>query len=305
MAKSLGQIHTVNKTFQYPVTGGAGSKNLLDLSGELSNQLQTMVRQGNYFKIVGIDMTVEEQGGTGGGGSVSGELRYLAPTRGRCEAYKAAYHAVRRGMENQGINIRGNRNYDFRVPIDDIAQYANGADIYNLATVDGTNGLDLIGSSAASGDGVFAVYNSNIQPSQTGTAVAFSVGFGQPGTAIGSATDFVLNEGQIFDPSMTRTASLNVESIPFQLAYAPTNVSGDDPSVWTMEWRPDPALYLAVMTGQFEVYIEEIDGDGGATDLNVHMAVHVSGWKSIMGNPDRKRRSSKKKSTSKKKVAKK
>lgn len=297
MAKSLGQIHTVNKTFLYNVAAGAGTKNLLDLPGELSSQLQTMVRQGQFFKVVGIDMSVEEQGGSGGGGQISGELRYLAPTRGRCEAYKNAYHAVRRGMENQGINVRGNRNYDFRVPIDDIANYANGADIFNLATVDGTNGLDLIGSTAASGDGVFAVYNSNVQPSQTGTAVDFSVGFGQPGTAIGSATDFVLNEGQIFDGSLTRTASLELEAIPFQLTFTP----GSDSTVWMMEWRPDPALYLAVMTGQFEVYVEEIDGDTEANDLNIHMAVHVSGWKSIMGNPDKKRRKSRRKTRGRKK----
>jgi hypothetical protein len=50
------------------------------------------------------------------------------------------------------------------------------------------------------------------------------------------------------------------------------------------------------MCGMFEVYIEEIDGDNGATDLNINMAIHVSGWKSIMGNPDKKRRSSRKKS---------
>lgn len=284
MAKSLGQIHTVNKTFTYN-QNDAGAKNLLDLAGELSNQLQTMVRQGNYFKVVGIDMSVEEQGGSGGGGQVSGELRYYAPTRGRCEAYKNAYHAVRKGMELQGVNIRGNRNYDFRVPIDKIGDYANGSSFLNQATIDGTNGLSLTGA-AQNNDDIFGVYNRNIQPSQT-AAVDFDPGFGLPGGASPTPVDFVLNEGEIFDPSMQRSASTDLESIPFQLTFTP----GSDSTVWMMEWRPDPALYLAVMTGQFEVYVEEIDTDTEATDLNIHMAVHVSGWKSIMGSPGKKRSS--------------
>lgn len=290
MAKSLGQIHTVNQTKTVPVATGAGTKYLTDIPGELSAQLQTMVRQGNFFKVVGIDLTVEEQGGSGGGGSISGELRYYAPTRGRCEAYKNAYRAVRHGMELQGINVRGNRNYDFRVPIDDINEYEDGAYFFNQATIDGTNGLSLTGASSLTDD-IFGTYNANIQPQQTAT-VAFNQGFGLPGSP-GTPTDFVLNEGEIFDGSLIRQAQVVPESIPFQLTYAPTAVAGDNPSVWTMEWRPDPALYLAVLCGMFEVYIEEIDGDNGATDLNIHMAIHVSGWKSIMGNPDKKRRSRK------------
>jgi len=293
MPKSLGQIHTVNRTLTTSVSSGAGTKYLVDLAGELSSQLQTMVRQGNYFKVVGIDMSVEEEGGSGGGGQISGELRYYAPTRGRCEAYKNAFHAVRKGMELQGINIRGNRNYDFRVPIDKISDYEDGGAFFNQATIDGTNGLSLTGA-ASSTDDIFLTYNTNIQPRQTAT-VAFSSGFGLPGAA-GTTTDFVLNEGEIFDGSLVRQAQTELESIPFQLTYTP----GSDSTVWMMEWRPDPALYLAVMCGMFEVYIEELDGDEGASDLNIHLAVHVSGWKSIMGNPNKKRRSSKRKSTSKK-----
>ncbi len=300
MAKSLGQIHTVNQIKTVPVATGAGTKYLTCLSSELSRQLQTMVRQGNYFKVVGIDLTVEEQGGSGGGGSITGELRYYAPTRGRCQAYKNAYRAVMEGMKLQGINVRGNRNYDFRVPITKIGDYVDGAAFLNQATIDGTNGLSLTGATSSSDD-IFANYNANIQPRQT-AAVAFTSGFGLPG-APGTPTDYVLNEGEIFDGSMVRQAQTELESIPFQLTYNPTAVAGDNASVWTIEWRPDPALYLAVMCGLFEVYIEEIDGDNGATDLNINMAIHVSGWKSIMGNPDKKRRSRRK--TSKRKGAKK
>ena len=283
MAKSLGQIHTVNRTLTTSVNTGAGTKYLVDLAGELSAQLQTMVRQGQFFKVVGIDMSVEEEGGSGGGGQVSGELRYYAPIRGRCEAYKNAFRAVRKGMELQGINIRGNRNYDFRVPIDKISDYEDGGAFYNQATIDGSNGLSLTGAGSLT-DNIFGTYNANIQPAQT-AVVSFNTGFGLPGDA-GTTTDFVLNEGEVFDPSLTRQAQTELETIPFQMTYTP----GSDSTVWMMEWRPDPALYLAVMCGMFEVYIEELDGDEGASDLNIHLAIHVSGWKSIMGNPDKKKR---------------
>jgi hypothetical protein len=61
-----------------------------------------------------------------------------------------------------------------------------------------------------------------------------------------------------------------------------------------MQWRPDPALFLAVMCGQLQCVVEEVNFDGGATALELNIAVMVSGWKSIMGSPDRKRKSSKK-----------
>ena len=56
------------------------------------------------------------------------------------------------------------------------------------------------------------------------------------------------------------------------------------------QWRPDPALYLAVMCGAFDIIFNEVDVTG-ATEVDLEINVMVAGWKSIMGNPDRKRRS--------------
>lgn len=292
MAKSLGQIHTANFIVPAVVTNSGPRTNahLIDLAGELSNQLQTMVRQGNFFKVVGIDAKVSDLSGAVTSGVVSGSLNYYAPTRGRCEAYKNAYRAVRKGMELQGINVRGNRNYDFRVPLTPFSNYTNSAAFLNAATIDNTNELSLTGAAAITDD-IYGVYNENIQPAQT-AAVNFTQGFGLPG-APGGPTDFVLQEGQIFDPSLVRSASTSMESIPFQLAYNSVNTA------YEMEWRPDPALYLAVMCGMFEVVFDQVDDPAGA-GLTVSFAIHVSGWKSIMGNPDKKksRRKSSKKMTS-------
>jgi len=287
MAKSLGQIHTANVAQQ---VSNVGDKVLIDLPGILTNQLQTMVRQGQYFKVVGIDMTCSDLVGAQGEVAVAGVLRYYAPTRGRCAAYKNAYHAVRKGMELQGINIRGNRHYDFRVPMGLTTGYLNGASFLNQATIDGTNMLTLDATAGSVTDEVFTVYNSNIQPEQTAT-VAFSTGFGLPGGA-GTTTDFVLNEGEYYEGSMTPFAEIVSEEIPFSISFGQDGAQGLS-STMPLQWRPDPALYLAVLTGQIEIDVQDINDSVPGTFVQLEVAVHVAGWKSIMGTHGKKRTSRK------------
>ncbi len=86
------------------------------------------------------------------------------------------------------------------------------------------------------------------------------------------------------------TANVNWEYIPFTLTWTPDTT--DLTTVW--QWRPDPALFLAVMTGQFQVYVEEVNLDGTAPGLELNMAFMVSGWKSIMGDPSKKKSRSRK-----------
>lgn len=299
MAKELGQIHTVNYN---ETVAAVGNKFLVDLPGQLTNQLQRMVRQGQYFKVVGIDMTCRDLVGIQGEVAVSGSINYYAPTEGRCNAYKNAYRAVRHGMELQGINIRGNRHYDFRVPISVTSGFTNGADFLNQATIDGTNQLTLDDSSASTTDEVFNTYNLNIQPAQT-TGVAFNSGFGLPGAA-GTTTDYVLNEGEYHEGSREPFAEMDKESIPFSISFGTDSTPGAaTSSIMMFQWRPDPALYLAVLTGQFEVVIDDINDSIPGTSVNIEMAIHVSGWKSIMGSKNKKsrRRSSKRSTRGKKK----
>lgn len=303
MPKSLGQIHTANIS---QTVSAAGNKVLVDLPGILTNQLQHMVRQGQYFKIVGIDMTCQDLVGVQGEVAVSGVLRYYAPTKGRCEAYKAAYRAVRRGMSNQGINVRGNKHYDFRVPIVLPSTTLNGAinSFKNEATIDGTAGLTLDDSAASAKNRVFSNYNGNIQPAQT-AGVAFSSGFGPAGFTV-AGTDFVLNEGEYYEGSSVPFAEIQREEIPFAISFGQDAAQGLS-STMTMQWRPDPALYLAVLTGQFEVEILDINDSVPGTSVNLEMAFHVAGWKSIMGSGKRRssKRASSKTTTTTKKVMKK
>ena len=280
MAKELGQIHSINQQFAIPVglPWVATVAGEIDIPFELSEQLSRTVRQGNFFKIVGIDMTLSEIGGSGGGGSVNGFLRYYAPTKGRCSAYRDAFKAMRDVMKLQGINTRDNPLYDFRVGFNE-----GSAGFRNQATLDGTNGLCFYKPSAPK-QSVFEVHNEGVQPTYTGSASdLFETGFD---TIIQSGlvtTDFVLNDAVMYTGNH-ETAATEWETIPFQLSYAP----GSDDVSFTLQWRPDPALYLAVMGGLFQVYIDEASTNGSATQLKLDVKVMCSGWKSIMGNPDKK-----------------
>ncbi len=283
MAKSLGQIHTTSATYTF---AAAGERNLHDTQAILCDQLQHMVRQGQYYKIVGIDMSLADIGDPqSGGAAVSGRIRYYAPTRGRCEAYKGAFRAVMSAMKDQGINVRGNNQYDFRVPLSALTSFQNGTDFVNAASISGTGAatLTLDNSAATAAHRVFDVYNAGVLPQQTATP-DFPSGYG----IYGSTSDFVVAEGNLWNGSEHPLANGDLEEIPFQLNYDST---GDPNSVTaTFMWRPDPALYLAVLTGQFDIIVDNLETHGDWTNVDIRLSVHVAGWKSIMGNPDKKRR---------------
>ncbi len=285
--KELGMIHTAN--IEVPVSASGDNLNL-DPAGVLTEQLQRMVRHGNFFKVVGIDIGVDTQG-TVGGGQVSGELRYFAPTRGRCQAFRDAFKAMADVMKLQGISMRDNRLYDFRVPLtpdtdNELASRATlngGSNPWNglFLTISGTS------TAADTGQGVFEIHNRSVEPQYEGTAGdLYQPGFDTLLQSNLTGTDFIINDAVPFTGN-SDYAYKTMESIPFNISWTP-----DSTDIATMfQWRPDPALYLAVMTGQFELYVEELNLDETAPGLNLQVAVHIAGWKSIMGNPDKKRRS--------------
>ncbi len=288
MAKELGQIHTVN----YRVSRVAAKDEvaILDMSGELSKQLQHLVRQGNYFKVVGIDMTVTDADADAtGGGQISGNLEYWSPTRGRCAAYRGAFAAMRNAMKLQGISMTTNPQYDFRVSWkQETSLEVNGqVPLGNRATLDGTNDLVFYGGTGAS-DEVFTVHNASVTPATTGVP-DFQTGFNTMGVQ-STPTDFVRDEQDLGYSGNPEFANPNAEVIPYQLSYTP----GSTDISTTLQWRPDPALYVAMAFGQMRLLVDEIDLDDGVTALNLDIAIHIAGWKSVMGDPDKPKRLSKK-----------
>ena len=277
-SKELGMLHSVN--FSQNLIDGDSDTYNHDLAGQLTEQLQRMIRQGQYFKIAGIDMGLSVAGSSttdNVSGTVTGRLRYFAPTKGRCAAYRAAFKAMAEAMKVQGITMRNNMFYDFRVPLRDTSLYANTVPFANGATF---NGVDEVAMVKTAPNGVFSVHNEGVQPVQT--SATFSEGFGVFGNA---GNDFVLNEATQGYQGNEMIADDEFEEIPFQLSVDQGSTQGNS-STLTWQWRPDPALYLAVMAGQFELQIDDtqIEGVGGALALLVTYS--IAGWKSIMGNPD-------------------
>lgn len=283
MAKSLGMIHTVNVVS--PLNSeDQGQLRPVDLSLGLTSQLSRNIRQGQYFKLVGIDANIqalEDGTDTPEGGSVTGRLLYFAPTRGRCMAYRNAFRAVSSAMKDQGINRKADSMYDFRVAMRPNDSY-EPAGIYtfpNQATLDGEEGLVMIDGSSQIYN-IFQVHNSNVSPQQTVQPTPIPFG------TYGNTTDFTLNDTALYRGTAD-FATLTPEEIPFTIAW------DNDSEEYSLlfQWRPDPALYLSIMCGLIDVQFDNIEILGDTDVLNIQWAFHISGWKSIMGNPDKKKRS--------------
>lgn len=302
MAKGLGQIHTVSHEWDninYPLA--AQNRFLVDLPGQLTSQLQHMVRMMSSFKVVGIDMAYGPiVNSTGISCSMSGQLKYYAPTVGRVKALQAAYKTVRDMMHMSGVNPSNAITYDFRPPLSDPAGYSNGSEFFNQASIEDNGLASCLHNGPAGSSNIFSIYTQGILPRQSyGVPPNFQVGYAIGLRSNATSADWTLNEGVLLD-SLVPTASHVLEMIPFELSYsAPDQVGGitQIPDATTFQWRPDPALYLSILTGQIQIEIEESSafdeaGVSAMDETQLDIAVHVAGWKSILGS-GKKRRSKK------------
>jgi len=287
MPKSLGQIHSVNLKALVN-DDSEGNRYLFDCSKELTQQLGHMVRSGNAFKMVGCDIGIDPTvlPALQGAGSVSGVLRYFAPTKGRVQAWNAGFKAVKNAMKIQGISNRGNSQYDFRVPLQSRTLYENGDAFVNCASQKGDEFSDIVLKTAITPFpydeiSLFGIHNEQLLPQQTAIP-AFSTGLSMMFNegATGDASDYVSNEGILWN-GIKNEASLEFEEIPFQLAYD----GGETTLTW--QFRPDPALYISVMLGQFEVEMEEVNGE---SPIYLNFNFMFSGWKSLTGGTRRGRK---------------
>lgn len=289
MAKSLGQIHTTKFNYEAPATYiGVNNAHLCDVAGKLTQQFNRQIRHMANYKIVGVDLVVQLPETTAGLDAdrvvMKGRLRYFQPTKGRCDAMRTAYQQLREEMKSRGIDPKDNKGYDFRVLPRAESNYASniGYDteaLTNNSTLNGVTALAMTDNTAAQFE-VFDSHNLNVRPQITAGTATFAEGLQtQIGTVVG-ATDFVLNDGEISEgnPNFADTA---MEEIPFELAYDSTARR-----VTQFNWRPDPALYLSVLTGQMEIVIDECTADGASLPdqdgYEIDCAIHVAGWKSIV-----------------------
>ncbi len=306
MPKSLGQIHTVSHEFaNVDYSLSSGNKLLIDLPGQLTVQLQHMVRMMSSFKVVGIDMTIGPVlGASSLTASMSGQVQYYQPTKGRVEACQMAYDSVRRMMKLSGVKPHNAINYDFRPIIRDPADFENEDDIFNVASIEDNGLASCLASGPALSSNIFGIWNQGIQPRHT---LGINQWNPEEGFAIGlrsnvASADWTLNEGVYLQAVSAPTADETLESIPFELSYSPPDTVGGinmNANAVEFEWRPDPALYLSVLTGQLIIDIESFtavndEGVADPDDAQLDIAVHVAGWKSILGSNKKRRRSKRK-----------
>lgn len=299
MPKSLGMIHNVeaSHTITSPPGGGdAGSSNhLIDLAGSLTAQLQHMVRGGgNSFKCTGIDIAVDWDETTGADPYdfvVDGTLAYYSPTRGRCDAIRHAWDATRKAMALQGVDYHSNKNYDFRPLI--APGLTNAADFGNQASLEVVGGVLsplYLNDAGGATNGVFEVWNESVQPAQA-LPPTFTEGWNVMQQIV--PQDYVLNEKKYLDAGGAAFASEDYDTIPFQLSYAAeTGIVSS-----TFQFRPDPALYQSILTGQIILFVDNavFTNVAGANTPSVKLLLtfYVAGWKSIMGGRRRRKHRSK------------
>ena len=139
---------------------------------------------------------------------------------------------------------------------------------------------------------MFKQYNVGIVPTEGAVSGNdFNAGLRTQLGTIVSQTDFVLNEGLIQEGN-SDLADIEMEVIPFTLSYDST-----DFRTTSLQWRPDPALYVSVLGGFVEIIIDEVTAEGatgvGKIDgVEMDISLHWAGWKSIVQPP--KSRSSRK-----------
>lgn len=297
MPKSLGQIHTTEFNYEVPSTEiGTDKAFLCDGSAALSTQFNRNIRMMSIYKLVGADLVVQMPDGAAPVGSTSdrmivkGRMRYFQPTRGRCQALRDAYGQFRTMAKAQGVNPGKNKLFDFRVLPRPLNQYPVNAlftknEIYNTSTLDGASELCMTGG--PTGVSVFDSYNEGVNPKDA-TVTTGDFASGLDTWQSGTQTDFVLNEGTI-QSGNPNIADLELEEIPFELAYDSTARR-----VHTLNWRPDPALYLGILGGFVEIVLDEITAAGSGTvieGIEMDISLHWAGWKSIVSVPKKRSRS--------------
>ena len=289
MAKSLGQIHTTSFNYEVGTLAiGTDQAFLCDGSAALSKQFNRNIRMMSIYKLVGADLVVQLPDAIVYGSDrviVKGRMRYVQPTKGRCQALRDAYNQFRTMAKAQGVNPSKNKLFDFRIVPRPLSNYDINAlttenSILNNSTLDGVEELVMTGGQT--GVSVFDSYNEGVRPTDvTVTNADFASGLDT--WQSGTQTDFVLNEGTI-QSGNANIADLDFEEIPFELAYDSTARR-----VHTLNWRPDPALFIGVLGGFVEIVLDEITADGATgpavNGVEMDISLHWAGWKSIVSPP--------------------
>lgn len=287
-----GMVHTLSYNWDAAEQGQYGN---FDFSERLTETFQQMVRQGNIFKLVGIDIavlpdsTATDQIEAG----AAGVLTFCTPTLGRCQAWRSAFYATQKWRKIQGVPH--NYNYDFRLGFDAAAE-AQSKDYFGFPTSNQAwleyyadddseatyQGLYLLNSQAAnSQQSVFDVHNLGIDINDGEENPSFGQGW-TPYSPYESADekvdmDFVKNERPILVLNPAGKAKY-AQTRPEQIAWSCSWTQDDDKGTSTppYQWRPVANEYLPVMCGLMQAYITDTVQEG--SNQTLIFSFYIAGW---------------------------
>lgn len=300
-----GMLHTLSYGVGFDADLGNGEVAILDLSAELTRKMQRMVRQGQIFKLVGIDMAMQDKTDNEDG-QATGYFQYMLPTKGRCDAWRTAFFAVQKWRKIQGIPA--NYNYDFRIGFNDVyndptgyslqtrrAPFGTGDDagqtipnqaFLEIASNGDGQGLCMISPTANSATSIFDVHNLGIEYNDGATAPSFGYGWTPyfPTSNV-QDMDFVINEHALLvtNPKGPQYASLIPDTIPWSVAYADKSTDG---AVQTWKWRPVTGEYVPIMLGLLELHVDDVSN---ADKMSIIINIHLAGWKPILQRKKRRK----------------
>lgn len=93
----------------------------VDLGYHLSQRFGRMIRQGQTFDVIGIDISCRHaDSGNDVGGAISGLINWYEPTKGRVAAWKKAFRTAQRLRKLSALDGTSSRSaYDFRVGLNE------------------------------------------------------------------------------------------------------------------------------------------------------------------------------------------
>lgn len=290
-----GMIHTCDYNWA-EVEQGAFA--VFDLSEQLTTTLQQMVRQGQIFKCVGIDIAVlpNSTGVDYVEAGVAGVISYLSPTKGRCDAWRRAFFATQKWRKIQGVSP--NYQYDFRLGFDAGPEIAGkldfGEPIVNQAWLEyyaddssegSTQGLYLLNSYASeSQQSIFDVWNLGIDYKDGLDTPTFGQGW-TPYSPYESTDDkiemdFVKNEKTLLvtNPKGPAYAQLNTNDIAFSVSFTQDDDKGT--STLPYQFRPVSNEYIPIMCGLVGMQVSDTVQESDNQTLKI--TFYISGWKPIL-----------------------
>jgi hypothetical protein len=264
----------------------------LDISSEMTRLTGRMNRQGANWHVGGINLMVAPAGSSAGFGNIgtevtlTGKLRYLAPTRGRVKAWRSAYKQWRDNLKLSGQ--RPNRFQDFRITPTALNSYANSLDgldgqvypsIPNISTLDGITGLACFNNGGAEYE-VFNSHNAQVVYNTPTLAEMFPEGLKtRLDEVVGSQSDMVLND-EILMKGNSDLAEDDFAEIPFTASYDSQN------QVWAWTWDANPNAYLSVFLGVFDIQFDNVATDGesalGLKQFDCKISFEVVGSKKFI-----------------------